>query len=82
MTVTLTKVDGGFQLVIPDDLAAKAGLAAGLPVVLSAVAEMVMIHQPEFVAAAREAMFARITPENLPGNEPYIPVEVLVRAGA
>lgn len=80
MTVQLRRVDGGYELFIPEELAQRAGLAESVPVEAEVVAEQLLVYQPQFVEAAREASFARITPETLHDpHEPYEPPAGLKR---
>lgn len=80
MTVRLRRVDGGYELFIPEELARQAGLGEGVPVEAEIMAEQLLVRQPQFVAAAREVMFARITPETLHDpHEPYDPPAGLKR---
>lgn len=65
MTARLTKVDGGYQLFIPDAMAAEAGLRDGVTVEADVMAEWLVVRQPEFVEAARRAAAERITRETL-----------------
>ena len=71
MTVELRKVAGGYVLFIPDALAAEAGLRDGVPIEADVMAEMLVVKEPAFVAAAREAMYARMTPDTFP--DPHEP---------
>ena len=73
MTVVLKKVEGGFQLFVPDELASQVGLREGVTVVAEVMAEMLLIQQPEFVHAAREAMYDRMTPDLFPAGQDHYP---------
>lgn len=80
MTVQLKKVDGGYEVFIPEELARQAGLTESVPVEAEVVAEQLLVYQPQFVEAAREALIARITPETLHDpHEPYAPPAGLKR---
>ena len=68
MTVKLTKVDGGYQLFIPDELASQVGFAEGVAIEADVLAEMLVLKQPEFVTAARAAIYSQITPDTLHGE--------------
>lgn len=82
MTVQLRKVDGGWEVFIPDEMANLVGFREGVPLQSEVMAEMLMIQQPELVQAARDAMFARITPEMLPDpRSSYDPPVGYERAG-
>lgn len=82
MDVQLRKVDGGWDVFIPDELADQAGFRPGVRVEAAMMAEMLVLQQPEFVAAARDAMFARITPDTLHDpREPITPPVGFERAG-
>lgn len=65
------KVKGGYELFIPDELAARTGISAEVVVEIAEMADMLMVRQEEFVQAKRAAEWASFHPSQLPGNEPY-----------
>jgi antitoxin component of MazEF toxin-antitoxin module len=65
MQIQLKKVPGGYELFISEELATGAGLTEGQPIEVVALADQLVISNPDFVRAAREAFYARITPETL-----------------
>jgi antitoxin component of MazEF toxin-antitoxin module len=71
MRVLLRRVDGGYELFIPDELAAGAGLSDTVPVEADLMAEMILVKQPAFVSAARQAQYDKITPETLHGEDDW-----------
>ena len=82
MTVQLKKVGGGYELFIPDELAAQAGFRDGVTVEAEVMAEMLVLMQPEYVAAARDAWLAGITPETMHDpHEPYDPPAGFAKVG-
>ncbi|MFO0850283.1 MAG: hypothetical protein U0871_17250 [Gemmataceae bacterium] len=82
MTVQLKKVEGGYGLFIPDELAAQAGLRDGAVVEVEVMAHMLVVKQPEYFEAARDAWLAGITPETMPDpHEPYDPPAGYAKVG-
>ena len=80
MTTTVRKVDGGYVLFVPDDLAARVGLREGVPIEADEMADWLIIKEPAFVERKRAEMIARITPETLHDpHEPYVPSPELRR---
>ena len=72
MIVQLRRVAGGYELFVPEELARQAGLKEGVTVEAEVVAEQLLVRQPQFVEAARDALVARITPDTLHDpHEPY-----------
>jgi bifunctional DNA-binding transcriptional regulator/antitoxin component of YhaV-PrlF toxin-antitoxin module len=81
MTVQLKKVDGGYELFIPDEVAVRNGLDRGGVVLLDAGDE-VIVRCPEHRAAVLRGMIERITPDTLPDpREPYDPPAGYARVG-
>jgi hypothetical protein len=82
MTVQLRKVDGGWEVFIPDEMAAQVGVPERSDFVMRVSAWQVMIGSPTFIREEQSKMFDRITPETLPDpREPYDPPVGFERAG-
>lgn len=82
MDVQLRKVDGGWDVFIPDELADQAGFAGRADLTIRVAAWQVMIGSPSFVRDEQNKMFDRITPETLHDpHEPYDPPVGFERAG-
>jgi antitoxin MazE len=70
VTVTLRRVAGGLEIVIPDELAVQAGLSEGTPVTVNVehgrvIAESAAPTPPRY---SLEQLVAGITPDNVHGE--------------
>jgi bifunctional DNA-binding transcriptional regulator/antitoxin component of YhaV-PrlF toxin-antitoxin module len=65
------KVEGGYELFIPDELAARTGISDEVMVEIAEMADMLMVRQEEFLQAKRAEVWANFHPSQLPDNEPY-----------
>ena len=68
MTVKLTKVEGGYQLFVPDELADGAGLTLGLPLEMDVFADQLLVWSPEHRRAVFEKMVESIPPIGVGGE--------------
>jgi bifunctional DNA-binding transcriptional regulator/antitoxin component of YhaV-PrlF toxin-antitoxin module len=82
MTVKVKRVAGALTLVIPDELAATAGISEDTEVTLDVVGHMLLIRNAEFIERVRaaEPPFSGPTQVRDP-FEPYEPAEVVSREG-
>ena len=66
------KVEGGYEVFIPHELAARTGITDDVVVEIAEMADMLMVRQEEFVQAKRAAEWANFHPSQLHDpNEPY-----------
>jgi hypothetical protein len=72
MQLRVRQVPGGYELFIPDELAAKTGISAEVLLEVDEMADMLMVRQEEFVQAKRAAAWANFHPSQLHDpHEPY-----------
>lgn len=80
MPAKLRKVDGGYELFIPDDYAAATGLTPELIADLELMGDMLWVRQPEFIAKKREEMWTNFHPSQL--HDPHEPYPLPPEMGA
>ena len=82
MPAKLRKVDGGYELFIPDDYAAAVGIAPDVVADLELMGPMLWVRQMEFFERKRAEMIANVRPywDNDP-HEPYDPPPGYARSG-
>jgi bifunctional DNA-binding transcriptional regulator/antitoxin component of YhaV-PrlF toxin-antitoxin module len=76
------KVDGGYEVFVPDDLAARTGISTDVVVEIAEMADMLMVRQEEFLERKRAEMWANFHPSQLHDpHEPYDPPPGYARSG-
>lgn len=82
MPAQLRKVDGGYELFIPDDVSEETGIVEGAPVVLNVVGHQLLVQELEFIERARAAEPVYSGPPQVRDpHEPYDPPPGYPRAG-
>lgn len=74
MTIRLTKVDGGFQLLIPDELALKGGLTEEAELIVTAEDGRFAVESaPRKQRPTLEELLAKVTDDNIHGEVDWGP---------
>jgi hypothetical protein len=82
MPAQLRKVDGGYELFIPDDFAEAVGIVPGAVADLELMGTMLLVRQMEFFERKRSEMIAGLRPyEERDPHEPYDPPPGYARVG-
>jgi bifunctional DNA-binding transcriptional regulator/antitoxin component of YhaV-PrlF toxin-antitoxin module len=72
MPAQLRKVDGGYELFIPDDYAEAVGIAPGVVADLELMGDMLWVRQHQFIEQRRAERWANFDPSQLHDpHEPY-----------
>jgi hypothetical protein len=82
MPARLRKVEGGYELFIPDDYADAVGIAPGVVADLELMGTMLWVRQMAFFERKRSEMIAGLRPyEERDPHEPYDPPPDYARTG-
>ncbi len=82
MPARVRKVEGGYELFIPDSVSDETGIADGAPVILNVVGNILLVQEPEFIERARAAEPKYTGPPQVHDPfEPYDPPPGYARVG-